>query len=355
MKTILAACIVCFMAAPAISQTVLSLRGGVSMPVDRPLTIADIAEVSGDDAERIRAIPLLPAGKDSSTIQATDRRASQWTSVSIDDVRRLLDANKINLGRTTLRGSSCTIRLSETQTAEASRVAGTSKDVRPEPSVVELNGPSTVRQSVALAVAGHLNVEPADVRIAFEQKDEALLNQLVTGRRVDVQPAAAAANEVLPLRIYIYNKDRLDINQTISIRVLVRRERITATQVIERRSTIDPGLISRSEAWVPASEPVGVSADDAIGMVTRQRISMGQVITAGAIEPPLLIKKGDKAEVHCLSGTVTLKAMRARALSDGRDGEVISFQIDGSKRTFSARVNGRGLAVMSIGTVDLAE
>ncbi len=352
MKRGMAGWIACVLmtAVPAYGQTVITMRGTANMPEGRALTVADIALVSGDESG---TVGTLVVAKKANELKGS--REGEWVSVSVQELRSVLEEGKVNLGRTTLRGSVCAVRMSGEQGRVATKIhlraedGATHSNTKNEPTEVVFSGPATVRQSVAMAVAGHLNVDVDDVRIGFEAKDTGLLAQPVGTRRVDVQPAAGSANEVLPLRVYIYDGERVVVNEHMSVRVLVRRARVTAARTIERRGEIDESMLSRGEAWVPASALVGVTMEEAVGTVSRQRIGVGQVVTRGMIEQPVLVKKGDKVEVHCLSGTVTLKAMRARAMADGRDGEVIEFQIEGSKKSFSARVNGRGLAVMTMG------
>ncbi|MGE3107763.1 MAG: flagellar basal body P-ring formation chaperone FlgA [Phycisphaerales bacterium] len=338
------------------AQTVISLRGSVRLAADSAVTIGDVALVQGDDAERVGKVVLSDQPDWKERVAASRRGAGDgWIELSLQEVRQTLEKHGVNLGRTTLRGSVCNMRVGDavvTGPARQANLPGRS-GARSEPEAIDFSGPATVRHAVASAVARHLSAEVDDVHLGFDAKDAALLGRFTAGQRVDVQPAAASTNEVLPLRIYIYQRERLVASETIAVRVLVRREQVTASQPIDRRTPIDESMVSSSSSWVPPSTPMGVTIDEALGALARARIAVGQVITRSLIEQPVLIKKGDKAEVHCLSGTVTLKAMRARALADGREGEYIAFQIDGSKKTFSARVNGRGLAVLAIGR-DLA-
>ena len=85
--------------------------------------------------------------------------------------------------------------------------------------------------------------------------------------------------------------------------------------------------------------------EDAVGMLTRSRVSSGSVLRASQIEEPLLVRRGERVTVHCLNGGVALR-VQARALRDGRRGELIECVLDGRDRAFSARVSDRGVAVM---------
>jgi flagella basal body P-ring formation protein FlgA len=51
--------------------------------------------------------------------------------------------------------------------------------------------------------------------------------------------------------------------------------------------------------------------------------------------------------VHVLSGSVTVRA-KARAMSNARDGELVQLKLEGSDRPLTARMSGRGRAVMVV-------
>ncbi|MBC7772088.1 MAG: flagellar basal body P-ring formation protein FlgA, partial [Pyrinomonadaceae bacterium] len=218
-----------------------------------------------------------------------------------------------------------------------------------EPSTVNVTEPPTVRTIVALTLARFLSVSPDGLKLGFDPKDEALLLRPTAGKRVDVQPAASGASELLPVRVYTYSGDRLLSSDTISIRVLVRRSVLTAAQAIDRKGMIEASMLSTGQAWVSPNASLSCTMEQALGAVARNKIAAGQVILPKLIETPLLIHRGDTVEIHCLSGTVTLKAARARAMGGGREGEYIPFQLIGSKKTFTARVSGRGRAILVVG------
>lgn len=331
------------------AQTVVTLRGSAKAASDAKITIGDVADIRGDDADAITKVVLAERANTLREIDSS--RSPGWREITVADVRAALDKARINLGRTTLRGSVCAVRVGGEEPAREAKTERSATTKKAEPTEVDFSGVETMRHRVALAMSRHLNVETIDMRLAFDDRDNAFLSQNVAGRRVDVQPAAASANDVIPSRVYIYQGERMVDSRTVSVRAMVRREQVSATRAIERREELDESMLSRQNAWVSAAAPVSAETDQLIGAAARRRIGVGEVITANAVEQPLMVKKGDKVEVHCLSGSVTLKAMRARALADGRDGDYIAFQIDGSKKPFSARVSGRGLAVLTVGVV----
>ena len=63
------------------------------------------------------------------------------------------------------------------------------------------------------------------------------------------------------------------------------------------------------------------------------------------VEPPVLVKRGERISVHCLSGGVVVR-IKARALADAREGELVECRADGGEQVISARVTGRAVAVI---------
>ncbi len=319
--------------AGASAQTSIELRSSVMLKTGSPVTLGDIADVDGEDAETVAAI----------VIEADPR--AQTFDIDVKAVRSALDAGKVvRWGRTTLRGSTCSVTLRGPEPAERKK-AEVSKDI-PRPSAVKLGGPETVRTHVVRALARLYGVTPDELRLLFEDRDKELLDTPTSGQRVDVQPTNSAGTSRVGLRTYVFAGDRLAMQRTISVEALVRRTVLTAIAPIARGQEITSADFTASEQWHAPSAATPCTPEQAVGAVTRARIGAGQIIALANIEAPVVVKKGDIVEIHCLSGAIHLKATRARALAPGRDGELVAFQLEGSKRSFKARMSGRGSAVL---------
>lgn len=314
------------------AQTSIELRTSATIKAGVPVTLGDIADVDGDNADTIRGVKVRPAPEE------------KFVEIPVADVRTALDAAAVKWGRTVLRGSVCTLSVSGLEAKP--RGVRDSATGRPAPTGVKLTGPDTVRIQVARALGRLYGVEPVDVRVLFEERDDELLRTPIAGKRVDVQPTVAPASTQVGLRIYVFEGERLMLQRTISVEVLVRRVVATANASIARQAEIGPDDFSVGEQWLAPSAAVPCTPQDIPGRVARNRINAGQVITRALIESPVVVSKGDIVEVHCLAGGVHLKATRARALAQGRDGEVVEFRLEGSKKTFKARMSGRGSAVL---------
>ena len=65
------------------------------------------------------------------------------------------------------------------------------------------------------------------------------------------------------------------------------------------------------------------------------------------VEAPIVIKRGDLVNIHCISGSILIELQRMRARRDGREGETIEFEsADGKRTRLQARVSGPGRAVI---------
>src|SRR5690606_264735 len=128
-------------------QGVVELRTAVRLGAGEALTVGRVAALSGAEAEALADVPIEAEG----------------STVTLDDVRRAIDAHmRVNWGRLTLRGASCSIVRSapapapaavRARPAPAGEVAG-----EPEPPA-----PGTVRAAVVAKIAQWLNVPEADV------------------------------------------------------------------------------------------------------------------------------------------------------------------------------------------------
>jgi flagella basal body P-ring formation protein FlgA len=156
---------------------------------------------------------------------------------------------------------------------------------------------------------------------------------------------ATAMSERLPLAVTLYEGERIVASRTIRATVLVRRTTCVAASALRKGDALTGHDLTTQEQWLP----LGVRAaapDTLVGAVLRSRIAPGQVVSSDDVAPALVASKGDQVTVHCISGGVVVTT-RARAMAAAHDGEVIEFQALDSKRRFSARMNGRGRAVVA--------
>jgi flagella basal body P-ring formation protein FlgA len=318
------------------AQTTVSLRAS-ALPADATsaVRLADVADVIGDDAAKWGAVVVADS-------------AAGRERVTVGEVRAALDRAGANWGRVTLRGSACVL---QRPAAPAQPAPARPQREGPRYAVVDLSGPPTIAKAVARRLAAHYGVRPAELQLAIDPADAAALNAGVAEKHaVEVRPAASPASSRVPVRATVYDGDRVVAEHRVTLDVLVLREVFVAQRTIDRRETISNSDIRPERRWLApgATRSASPPRESIVGAVARNRIKDGDIVAASDVEAPIVIRRGDVVYVHCLSGAVAVQA-RARALESGREGEVITFRMDGAEDSFAARIAGPGRAVMLAG------
>lgn len=332
-------------ASVARGETTVAMRPAAEVAPGAPVLVRDVAEVCGDEAERLGAVVVLTSQ------QVGERSVAGRVSIDLAAVRAALDRAGANWGRTVLSGGTVAVRIADTPAERPREAAQARRPAAPQPAssehqTVDFGGEPTVRTHIAARLAHLFSVSPEDLRLKFRAEDEDLLATRTRGRRVDVQPAASAASGRIPVRVYIYAGDRIVLTGGATVEAMVRREVLTATGPIERGEIITPQRVAPGTRWMSPAERPPLTLDALAGQIeAKSRIAAGEVLTADAVQAPIAARRGDLVTVHCLSGGITVR-LRARAQGDVRDGDVGEFRAEGAKKTFLARMDGPGRAVM---------
>src|SRR5262249_4204650 len=103
-------------------------------------------------------------------------------------------------------------------------------------------------------------------------------------------------------------------------------------------------MLEADRQWLtPTAQPA--TEAQAGGAIVKGRIDAGKGGMARDVEPPGGVGQGDPINVGWVTGTVVV-GTTARAKENGVDGQVIELQSLSSKKTYMARVNGAGRAVL---------
>lgn len=342
---------ICAMVSPALAQTQIKLRPSATIMLQdaraaRAVTLGEIADVSGSDAERLGAVLVRPG-----MLGAGDQ-----ATISVDDVRSALNevSPRVNWGRVTLSGSGCAVNfrgIAEKQAnAPSGRRSGESRqDATPQP-IEDALAQGTVRSAVIARLLDLYTVAPQDLRLGFDTGDAEILDLSAgepAGRRVDVQPGGGASSGRVPVSVLIYDGDRVVRAASIIVQAQVQRDVVLARSVIARNQAVTADLVQTARQWMSPSAKSPLTMDQVVGGVSMTRLAAGSIIASGDVAAAIACKRGDFVMVHVLSGPVTVRA-KARALSQARDGELVQLKVEGSKEPFLARMSGRGRAVMVV-------
>lgn len=109
-------------------------------------------------------------------------------------------------------------------------------------------------------------------------------------------------------------------------RQIDRGEVLSQSDLIEKRGALTRGAM-------PCAQLIGQSA--------RSRISMDAVIGERMVEPPRLVKRGERVTITYVSGALRIST-RGEALQDGVKGEMINVTNQDSKKVIRGFVEGPG-------------
>ncbi|MCC6677065.1 MAG: flagellar basal body P-ring formation protein FlgA [Phycisphaerales bacterium] len=321
-------------AGAVLAQGTIELRPVARLAGAGPVTLGDVAELRGPEAEALAGVVL-----DEEPLSAGP---GGWRSVDIARVREVLGKRKeVNWSRLTLVGRVCAIRREEPRPATPPELPESADPAEGRP-MSEADMARCVRGMVWARIAEITGAGPERLRVSFDEQDRALLDQPVIGRRIELQPAGTS--DRLPMQVTIFEGERIVASGTVRVDVKVKRPVLVVRRGLTRGQAITADDFTADEQWLaPRVRPA--TAARAVGAIARSALRAGEVLDESDFEAPLVVKKGELVTVHCLSGMVKVE-MVARAMQAGRDGEVVAFQAADSKRTFQARMSGRGRAVV---------
>lgn len=313
------------LAPAALAQSTIELRPSARVAPGETATLEQVATLDGPEAVALADMPVAAPGQ---------------ASVSLDEVRKALDAKtRVNWGRITLRGSSCSLASGP---ARAPHNHVQIKIVEPAPVRVE---PGTVRAAVVARISQILQAAEDDLKLAFNPEDDQILNLPTAGRTLEIRPIGGS--DRIPLAIALYEHDRTIASRTIRVGVQVRRQVPVATAAQRRGDTIDAGEYTTEARWLPPTA-TPATAEQLAGAAVQGRVAAGQPVMAKDVAPSTVVSKGEIVSVRCISGSLVLTT-RGRALSSAKDGELVQLQALDSKRTYFARMDGRGRAIVTAG------
>ncbi len=315
------------------------LKAATRVGPEAPVTLADVANLVGPDAEALAPVVVLPAAE-----RGRNGKDAGREMVSAEQVRAAIDSwepapggRPVNWGRLTLGGGTCMI-LPPLSTPAAGPKGPAAPTEAPETGMV--------RGVIAARLGLLLGVERADLRLTFDEADRELLDLSAAGRTVDTRPTGMSDRVPLAVTVYETGGARIVAAKTVRVGVRVRRTIVAAAEgaVKRRGELVGPTDVTTQERWVgPAA--AFLPLERVVGAAVKTRLVPGEPITQRDVEPPMVVDRGDLVSVHCVSGLVVVR-MTARALGEARDGEIVRLQslADGD-RTFYGRMDGRGRAV----------
>jgi len=290
-------------------------------------------------------------------------------SVTLAAVRGKLTEQGVHWGRLTLRGPEQVavrrLALAEPDAAvdpslieadaraEANPTPAVTTDGSDDATVREPAVGLTLRQLVRQRIERMSAADPADLRIRFDDPDDATWDLSELDGRFEIQPAGEDALGRLPLTVRQYRGTELIATHRLRVEVARRVDAVLAARPIQRGQTITADDLGRQSHWLDSSrvEPA-VRIEPLVGQVAARTIRSGSIIEPDDVERPALVQRGELITVRAISGGLVVKTV-ARAAEDGARGQIIEVRshLPRDRRTYHARVSGPREAVLLIDAV----
>ncbi len=134
----------------------------------------------------------------------------------------------------------------------------------------------------------------------------------------------------------------------VSARINVYGPVLIARQPLARGSVIqetDLELVERNLASLPYG--YYVDSQPVTGMLAKRTIAAATVITPPMVQAPKLIRRGERVTVIAESGGLSIRTV-GKALSDGKSGDPVQVQAEGSKRVVDGIVVSQGVVKVTL-------
>jgi len=134
-------------------------------------------------------------------------------------------------------------------------------------------------------------------------------------------------------------------NLYVPVEIRVFRPVLVATRELRRGEAIGTDDVALEERNVLAAvgAPPLAQAADVVGLHARRTITPGTLLSAGLVELPVLVRRGDRLGVSARSGGITVQ-INGEALGTARLGERVRVRNLQSGRVIDAVVTGSGSA-----------
>lgn len=219
---------------------------------------------------------------------------------------------------------------------------------------------ASVRYHIPVSVLverAHQEIDPEDVRGTIEEYmrdwlppgDEVDSVALPTRMRIPLGEYALRVNDLKAVsrRLHEIEVEAVQDGRVVSrapvrLRISSRSPVVVARRAIPRGETITEDDLRTEERNMRGLHPTVITdASEAIGRLARVAIGPGSVLSARAIESPVLVERGDRVRVAIETAAMRL-TVPAEALESAGLGERIRVVNPSSGREFTAEVIAHG-------------
>lgn len=332
-RTTLTVLIALVLGASAMADSIRLKRAAMVEP-DQAIRLIDVAELEGSYAS---SLARLVIAEEASALLGTTGSAE----VSLQQVRSVLLKENVAMGRLSLSGNTCTLRLvtavrrAENKEPEAQQVWRTIEDW-------QRASESTIEILIVRSFIRELRVQPEHLRMRFIDVPEGLLELPAHSLRTNIKPISTYTSPVVLLKVQRHRENgSLEREETIKVEVQILRSVLKLREQVSRRQAIPGGVIEPAQEWlsadvdvVPASE-----ASEVVDQIAMTRITAGTTLLRTHLQKPIAVERNAAViVVYHLDEFILESAGRSREA--GREGEIIEVQLIDSKTIVLARVDG---------------
>lgn len=310
----------------------ITLQSTVLTPAGQDVTLADVASLHGDEAERLGATPI--------ELAEISADPAGWRKIDAQALRDLLEEADANWGVLELRGGPCYVRT----LAVSPEVDGSTVQT---PEIAGAATPGTVRELAERWIAQRFKVAPRDVEVRWTSATDGLLDHATAGLVPYFDDSGLS--DTMRLEIVMYDDEAgVAVRGRADAQVRIRRNVAVMTRNVRARQVLTPADVRFERRWLDAGQ-TPAPGDAVVDHEAATNLKADHVVGASDVRAAVAVERGDRIQVRVITPTITV-VMLARAREAGRPGEVIEFEKIAPTRAdrirFRARIEGPGAAVM---------
>ena len=192
------------------------------------------------------------------------------------------------------------------------------------------------------------SLKTPEARVEVIAISQALAPEGTLTYTLDGLPASIAVDSASPItwRGYVLYGDGRKFTVWARVKVSATTTRVVATQLIPSAGAIRKDQV-KVETYddFPLRHDIARSLDEVVGRMPRRSIRPGMPVFRADLSQPFVVQRGESVAVTAIDGAARL-TMDATAEASGRPGEVIPMRNPRTGRTFRAKVDGKGKAIV---------
>ena len=322
--------------AASAAADMIALRPSVRVAPGTAVTLADIAELDGEDARRFGGVEIARGGEQAFEIEMASVREKLADAAAKDGALRA-SASALRF-----RGERVVVRPARRPPVDAKPLApaAIARSAAPEvvagidPAVYAGNG--TPLGVICELLRNAFGPDASDLRLHIPAADLAHLAPK-TGFRYEVSARSALRSDFVSFEVSALHGDHHVTRDRVRVTVRRLREVCVATAQAKRARPLTADAFTvESREIAPTLADRAADPNDLAGASLARSLDAGVVIAADDLLQTVAIRRNDRVVVRREVGLVAIE-LEAIALEDGRPGDRIALQRAGSTKDRSSR------------------